>query len=182
MDVTAFLATLEALPLATRIRESLYLFPFIESAHVVGLTMVFGTIAIVDLRLLGFASARRPFTSVAADTLKWTWLAFALTVATGLLMFITNARVYFENIYFELKMAAIAAAGLNILVFELTGGRQVDRWDRRTAPPAGRAAAALSLVLWISVIFLGRWIGFTTTHATPTTDSDEINIEDLLPK
>jgi hypothetical protein len=183
LNTTDILAWLEASPLAGRIRESLYLFPLIESAHVVGLTMVFGTIAIVDLRLLGVASARRPFTSVASDTLKWTWLAFAVTIVTGVLMFITNARVYFQNIYFELKMVAIALSGLNMLVFELTTGKAVDRWDRRTAPAAGKAAAVLSLVLWISVIFLGRWIGFTTTRAAaPPTELEEINIEDLLPK
>ena len=56
MGIPDLLAALEASSLATGIRESLYLFPFIESAHVIGLTMVFGTIAIIDLRLLGIAS------------------------------------------------------------------------------------------------------------------------------
>ena len=69
----------------------LYLFPIIESVHVIGLTMVFGTILIIDLRLLGLASSRRPFTAIAADVLRWTWLAFAVTATTGALMFVTNA-------------------------------------------------------------------------------------------
>jgi hypothetical protein len=181
VDITSILAALEATSLAERLRESLYLFPLIESAHVVGLTMVFGTIAIIDLRLLGIASARRPFTSVATDTLKWTWLAFALTAVTGFLMFMTNARVYFHNLYFDLKMGAIALSGVNMLVFELTTRRSVNRWDTSAAPRAGRTAAALSLALWISVIFRGRWVGFTTTHATPTVEPD-VDIEQLLPK
>src|SRR5947199_2732774 len=100
-----FLAWLEASRLASSIRESLYLFPFIESAHVIGLTMVFGTIAIVDLRLLGIASTRRPFSRIASDLFRWTWAAFALTAVTGLLMFTTNAAVYYHNIFFRCKMA-----------------------------------------------------------------------------
>jgi hypothetical protein len=181
VDVAGFLSSLEASGLADRIRLSEYLFPLIESLHVLGLTMVFGTIAIIDLRLLGLAGRRRPCSLGAGDTLKWTWVAFAITATTGVLMFITNARVYFDNIYFELKMAAIVLAGINMAVFEVTSHRVVHRWDHTAAPPAGRAAAVLSLVLWVSIIFMGRWIGFTTTHATATPDLPA-NIEDLLPK
>jgi hypothetical protein len=179
MDVSAILKTLASSGLASWIRDSLYAFPLIESFHVVGLTMVFGTIAIVDLRLLGLAWTYRPFTRITRDVVKWTWVAFALTVITGLLMFITNAEVYFNNFQFRSKMVLIALSGINMLVFELTSGRAVHLWDNdEAAPPAGRLAGALSLLLWIGVIFLGRWIGFTTTgHITPDT---EINLDDLF--
>ena len=182
MTIEEVLASLQASGLATRIRDSLYLFPLIESAHVIGLSMVFGTIAIIDLRLLGIASVRRPFTRVASDVLKWTWLAFGLTVVTGLLMFITNAGVYYHNSYFRTKMALLLLAGLNMLMFELTTGRSVHRWDKKNAAPLpGKTIAALSLVLWIAIIFMGRWIGFTTTRAQFEPELD-IDIESLLPK
>ena|SRR2546426_594007 len=181
MGITEFLASLEASGVATRIRDSLYLFPLIESTHVIGLTMVFGTIAIIDLRLLGIASTHRPFTRIASDIMKWTWAAFALTVTTGLLMFITNADVYYHNFFFRSKMALLALAGINILIFELTAARSVHRWDKDSAAPlAGKTVAAVSLVLWISIIFLGRWIGFTTTR-TDLKPDDNINIEGLFP-
>ncbi len=180
--MSAVLAWLEASRLASTIRESLYLFPFIESAHVIGLTMVFGTIAIVDLRLLGIASTRRPFSRIAADTLKWTWAAFALTVTTGLLMFTTNAGVYYHNVYFRLKMAMLVCAGINLLIFQRTAFRTLNRWNTdKAAPPVGRTAAAVSLVIWIAIIFLGRWVGFSTTQAKFKTEP-EVNIEDLLPR
>lgn len=182
MQVTRLLAWLEGSSLADAIRNSLYLFPLTESLHVIGLTMVFGTIAIVDLRMLGVASTNRRFTTLVSDTLKWTWWAFAVTVVTGALMFITNASVYYDNVYFRVKMLLIALSGINMLVFELTTARSVRRWDEdRAAPLAGRAAAALSLLLWISVIFAGRWIGFTTTRAAHPIDPG-VDIEDLLPK
>jgi hypothetical protein len=182
MSADGILAWVEASSLAAAIRNSLYLFPFIEAFHVLGLTMVFGTIAIIDLRLLGVASAGRPFSRIARDVIKWTWMAFALTAVTGVLMFITNAAVYYANLYFRLKMLALALSGVNMLAFELTVFRSVADWDReRSAPPAARRVAAVSLILWISIIFLGRWIGFTTTRSTSTAEPN-INIEDLLPK
>src|SRR6185503_8326 len=114
MSIADLLAAVEASRLAATIRDSLYLFPLIESSHVIGLSMVFGTIAIIDLRLLGIASTRRPFTCIASHTLKWTWVAFVVTATTGLLMFITNAAVYFHNVYFQMKMVLIAVSGINM--------------------------------------------------------------------
>jgi len=182
MDLPTFLASLEASNLAVTIRNSLYIFPLIESAHVCGLAMVFGTIAVIDLRLLGFASTQRPFRRMASDTLKWTWAAFLLTAVTGALMFITNADVYFHNALFRAKMMALVLAGINMVIFELTAGRTIHRWDTaRSAPAAGKTAAVLSLVLWISIIFLGRWIGFTTTRAAVHQDKEpEINFDNLF--
>jgi hypothetical protein len=181
MSITDFLASLESSGLATTIRDSLYLFPLIESTHVIGLTMVFGTIAIIDLRLLGVAWTRRPFTRIASDILKWTWAAFALTVLTGFLMFITNAGVYYNNFSFRTKMALLALSGINMLIFELTAARSVQQWDKEPAAPfAGKTVAAVSMLLWISIIFLGRWIGFTTTR-TDVKPPDDINLEELFP-
>lgn len=182
MDLNTILTSLEATSIATTIRNSLYIFPALEATHVCGLAMVFGSISIIDLRLLGLASTRRSFQRLASDTLKWTWAAFALTAATGALMFITNAGVYYHNFFFRAKMAALVLAGLNMLVFELTAGRTIHRWDKDGAAPlAGKAMATLSLIIWISVIFLGRWIGFTTTHETiKQTPAPEINFDNIF--
>jgi len=183
VNIDRVLATLQATRLAEYIRESLYFFPFLESLHVVGLTMVFGTIAILDLRMLGIASTRRTVGRVASDVETWAWWAFGLTFVTGALMFITNAGVYYHNIFFRLKMATLAVAGLNVAFFEVTARRSIQQWnDEARAPAAGRAAATVSLILWIAIIFLGRWIGFTTTRVTGSKPDPGINIEDLLPK
>jgi hypothetical protein len=179
MDVPAVLQKLEASALAAGIRDSLYAFPLIESLHVIGLTLVFGTIAIMDLRLLGVASARRAFTRVKGDIMPWTLIAFALTVTTGFLMFITNASVYYSNFQFRVKMGLILLSGINMLVFELGVGKAPYRWDDQTSPPsAAKLAGALSLLLWIGVIFMGRWVGFTSTrNVEPAPD---VNLEDLF--
>jgi hypothetical protein len=182
MDIAAILQWLEASSLASTIRDSLLLFPLLESTHVIGLALVFGTIAIIDLRLLGAASSERPFKLMASDILKWTWGAFALTAATGSLMFITNASVYYHNFYFRSKMLLLVLAGINMASFELTLGRSVHRWDKApSAPPLGRAVAVLSLAIWISVIFAGRLIGFTTSRAKQTAPAPaDSSLEELL--
>jgi hypothetical protein len=182
VNIAAFLKALEGSGLATKIRESLLLFPMLEATHVIGLALVFGTIAIIDLRLIGLASSQRSFKRMYTDILKWTWAAFALTALTGALMFITNATVYYHNFYFRTKMLLLVLAGINMGVFELTLGRKVDSWDKApSAPPLGRVVGVLSIALWIAVIFMGRMIGFTTTRAAVVAPpSNSVNFDDFL--
>jgi hypothetical protein len=182
MDIAAFLKSLEASGLATGIRDSLWLFPLIESTHVIGLALVFGTILIIDLRLLGIASTQRSFKRMASDILKWTWAAFALTALTGALMFITNSLVYYHNFFFRTKMLLLLLSGINMLIFELTAGRTIHNWDKApSAPSAGKALAAVSLVMWIGIIIMGRLIGFTTTRAAVLAPPPAgVNFDDFL--
>lgn len=163
MNVATLLQTLDESAAAAAIRDNVYLFPAIETVHVIALTLVFGTIFIVDLRILGAAWIDRRVRQVEADTLKWTWAGFALAVLTGSLMFLSNAQVYARNLPFLVKLILLAAAGLNLLVFQFASRRKVEEWDTaRTAPLGARIAAMLSILLWTGVIVSGRWIGFTT--------------------
>lgn len=181
MDMGSFWTLLESTKLATGIRDSLYLFPLIEAFHVLGLALVFGTIAIVDLRLLGIASVQRPFSRITSDIMKWTWPAFVWTATTGLLMFITNANVYYHNFFFRTKIVLLALAGINLVVFERTAGRTMHHWDKDEAAPfAGKTAAALSLLLWITIIFMGRWIGFTTSQQSGVPADPGVNFDELF--
>jgi hypothetical protein len=94
----------------------------------------------------------------------------------------TNAGVYYHNFYFRTKMALLVLAAVNMLSFELTLGRTAHRWDKAAAaPPAGRAVAVLSLAIWISVIFAGRLIGFTTSRAKQTAPAPaDSSLEELF--
>ena len=182
MDFSAFLKSLEDSGLAVSLRSSLYYFPFLESIHVMALAVVFGTIVVVDLRALGIASRDRPFSRMSSELLRLTWGAFAVSVATGSLMFMTNARVYAHNTSFRVKMVLLALAGVNMAVFHLTAGRSMPSWDRSaTAPPAGRITAAASICLWLAIIVAGRVIGFTTTGAeAKEAPAPTLNFDDFL--
>jgi uncharacterized membrane protein len=181
MPVDTFLKSIEATNFATTIRDSIWMFPIIESIHVISFTLVVGTIGIIDLRLLGVASAQRSFRKMSSDILKWTWGAFIVTVATGVMMFSTNARVYYHNPFFRAKMVLLVLAGLNMLIFELSAGRTIHTWDQTAPTPRiGKAVAGVSLVLWISIIFMGRIIGFTTHPGAVAPPTPGVNYDNFL--
>jgi len=149
-------------PLAATIRSNELAFPWLESVHVLAITLVLGTIAVADLRLLGLASVKRPVTQLLQDVLPVTWVAFAIAAITGAALFTSNAVEYVHNTAFQLKMIMMALAGLNMVVFQLITFRSAGAWDEaRTTPVGARFAGAFSLLAWISIVAFGRWIGFT---------------------
>jgi len=150
------------LPIAEHIRANELAFPWLESIHVLAITLVLGSIAVADLRLLGWASVKRPVSQVLHEVLPVTWVAFAVALVTGLLMFTSNAVEYAHNKPFQFKMLLLLLAGLNMLVFQFVTFRTVGTWnDAVRTPPGARFAGAASLVCWIGVVAFGRWIGFT---------------------
>ena len=157
-----FISYFEDSGLADNIRENDVLFPLIESVHVVAICLVVGSILVVDLRLLGLASIHRSVSRVTSGILPLTWSAFAVAVASGTLLFISNATKYLGNGYFVAKIFLICAAGLNMAIFHGISARDLPRWENEIALPLpARLAGGLSILLWISVVTCGRWIGFT---------------------
>jgi hypothetical protein len=153
---------LQAMSIPTAIRENDNLFPWIESVHVLAIVIVVGSISIVDLRLLGVASRDRPVGRLMRDVLPLTWSVFALAALTGGLLFSSKAMDYAHNFYFQGKMVLLALAALNMALFHAFTGRAVERWGAMAQPPrAVKAAAAVSLLLWVCVVGFGRWIGFS---------------------
>jgi hypothetical protein len=157
----AFLHWLESTAPAIAISESSWLFPGIETVHVLAIALVVGSITMVDLRLLDINLRERGVGELIAEVLPWTWVSFAVAVCSGVLMFSSNATHYWGTVPFRAKMLLLALAGINMLVFHATIHRSVDTWGGR--PPTPRAAkisGGVSLGLWIGVVTLGRWIGF----------------------
>jgi len=156
------LEQLANLPFAVAISHGATLFPWLECIHVLAITLVVGTIAIVDLRLLGYPAHRKSADRLIMELLPYTWVAFAIAVLTGALMFASNAMSYAHNVQFQLKLVMILLAGINMAAFHLSVYRHIVDWDERhPPPPAARLAGVASLCLWTGVVFLGRWVGFT---------------------
>lgn len=157
-----FIAYFEDSGLADNIRENDLLFPLIESVHVVAICLVVGSILAIDLRLLGLASINRSVSRVTSGILPLTWVAFAVAVASGGLLFISNATKYLGNGFFVAKLLLICAAGVNMAIFHGISARDLPRWENEAALPLpARLAGGLSILLWVSVVACGRWIGFT---------------------
>lgn len=158
------LGALEASGLGQAMRQWLWLYPSVEIVHIVGIGLLFGSIAVLDLRLLGFSrtfSVRR----LSGHVLPWTAASFILIVPSGFMMFTAHATEFIESEVFVLKMLLILAAGVNAALFHTITFRTADVWDteemrRLPPPPSARAAGAISLLLWISVIACGRLLAY----------------------
>jgi hypothetical protein len=165
--IDSALKYLEATGFATAIREGSVLFPWIECIHVLALTLVIGSIAVVDLRLMGVTFRDRGVAEITAGVLPITWTAFGCAVITGFLLFSSNATTYGSNVYFRIKMALLVVAGLNMGLYHLVINRGVENWrSADTTPTRARIVGGVSLFLWLAIIAAGRWIGFTINAPT----------------
>ena len=161
-SITPFLEWLQALPLAVFIHKTPWAFTTVEVVHVFAVSLVLGTITIVDLRLLGIASTKRPFAELSRQVLPFTWAAFVVAVIAGSVLFMTRATEYFVNPVFWIKMLLIALAGINMMVFEFITVSDVQRWNvDQIPPPRARLAGGISVACWVLVIVFGRLIAFT---------------------
>jgi hypothetical protein len=158
------LGALEGSALGQAMRQWLWLYPSVEIVHIVGIALLFGSIAVLDLRLLGFSkniSVKR----LASHVLPWTAGAFILIIPSGLLMFTAHATEFIDSEVFILKMLLIMAAGVNAALFHTITFRTADVWDseemrKLSPPPSARLAGSLSLAIWISVIACGRLLAY----------------------
>jgi hypothetical protein len=163
MDLRAIALWIENGALGTAIRQSAWLFPTIETCHVLSIVTVVGSITILDLRLLGLASRERPISDILSDVLPWTWCAFLSAAITGSLLFSSKALEYYEDGPFRAKMVLLIVAGINMGIFELFTKRGITEWDKGRTPWRVKLAGAISLALWVAIVACGRWIGFTTS-------------------
>ena len=118
------LGWLESTPLALAMRSSLWLYPSVEIFHIVGFTLLVGTVAMFDMRLLGW-SRFLPVTGLARHLLPWSVASLLLIVPAGLLMFSAHPHEFLDNRVFLLKLMLIGAAGLNAVVFHFGAYRSV---------------------------------------------------------
>ena len=144
-----------------QIRESIWLFPVIETVHIFGIIALVGATSILDLRLMGLTFREEAVSKLARRFLPWAWFGFVVQVVTGALMFASEAVKMTENWAFELKMALILAAGVNAVVFHSLSYQSVDRWDHDpVAPLSARIAGASSILLWFGIVAAGRYIAY----------------------
>ena len=152
---------LEQTSIGTAIRESLWLFPVIETVHIFGIILLVGGTSILDLRLMGLTFRDEPVTKLAKRFLPWAWSGFIIQVATGLLMFASEATKMYINTAFQIKMLMIVAAGVNAFVFHSLAYQSVGKWDKDpVAPVSARIAGLVSILFWFGIVAAGRWIAY----------------------
>jgi len=148
----------ESTAVGEAIRNSLWLFPVIESFHLLALALIGGAVLLLDLRLLGIGMRRQEVARLARDTYPWLARGLSVMILTGILLFCSEAIKCYYSSAFWTKMFALAPA----LLFTFTIRRAVARASGgRLLPVWQKLTGLVSLSLWTIVGASGRWIGFS---------------------
>jgi len=137
-----------------------WIWPLCETLHFMGLALLVGIVGVLDLRMLGVAKAL-PLGPL-QRLMPWAILGFTINLVTGFLFFTGDPTQYLHNVAFAWKLIFIGLAGVNVILFYVTGlYRRVDNVAAgHDVPPAAKLVAAVSLVLWIGVMYWGRMLPF----------------------
>lgn len=137
------------------LNNSEWAFPVLECIHIIGFALSIGTIAIVDLRLLGLGMRHQAAARLAKDTAPWTLAGIAVMLISGPLIFSSDPVMYYHNPGFRFKMLALLLA----IIYNYTIHRKV---ALSVSPPLlSKLVGAVSLALWVSVVAGGLFIAFT---------------------
>lgn len=159
-DWMSLAAAVEGNVLATWLRSSAWGYPAVETLHISGLALLFGAAVAFDLRLLGMA-ALLPVDGVARFLLPLARIGFGLAVLSGLVLFMMQARTFAVMPLFFVKMATVAIAVTNTMIFHRGIFTSVGRWSHASRTPRrARIAAVVSLVCWTLALVCGRFLAY----------------------
>ena len=142
-------------PTTNPLNQIEWMFGFLECVHILSFAVAIGTIGLVDLRLLGSGPKGATAAQLHRDTLFWTIGGLAFAITSGLLLFSTDPERYAANPAFRFKAVCLCLA----LIYNYTVHRKVA--VSKASPTASALAGAVSLLLWIPVIFGGLFYAFT---------------------
>ena len=153
-----YFQAIEAGTIGEAIRESTWLFPFVEAFHLLALAIIGGAVLLVDLRLLGLGLKRQPVAELARDAQPWLIGSLLFMIGSGVPLFMSEATKCYYSFAFWTKMTALALA----IIFTFTVRRRVAFADEaRVSAGVARAVGLISILLWSTVGWGGRWIGFS---------------------
>ena len=143
------------------LHESIWMYPIVESVHVLTLCLFLGMTVMIDLRLLGASFTEMPVSQVYRRLAPWMFAGFTIMVMSGAMLFYAVPVKTYLNIFFRLKMTFLLMAGINVAVFHFSTSRTMPRWDLNRRPPVYvRLAGGLSLALWAAIAVCGRMIAY----------------------
>jgi hypothetical protein len=152
---------LDAQAWSTGIHESLYLYAWIESTHVLTLTLFLGMLFVIDLRMLGLAFVDVPAATIAARLNTPMMVGFTVMMITGALLYYAIPIRTTQSIWFRIKVVLLVAAAVNAFLFRARMASSVGRWNTDAVPPRRiRIGAGVSLGLWAGVVITGRTIAY----------------------
>jgi len=156
-DVPAIIHWMQNSDIGTGIRESIWLFPIVETTHVLALALSVGVLIWFDLRLMGWGMKHEPVSQIHKQVMPFAFVGFAIMMLTGVLLFWSEAEKCYLSGFFRLKVLFLVLAALNAGIFELGTKKSIEDWDKYPVPPRkARLAGLISILSWTAVIVAGR--------------------------
>jgi len=156
-DVPAFIQWMQNSSIGTGIRESIWLFPIVETTHVLALALSVGVLIWFDLRLMGWGMKHQPVSQVHKQVMPLAFIGFVVMFISGIALFWSEAEKCYTSGFFRLKVLFLVLAGINAAIFELTTKKTIEDWDKYPVPPIrARMAGLISIISWAAVIIAGR--------------------------
>jgi hypothetical protein len=147
----------EATGLGKMIRNSQYAFPIVEFFHLAALAVIGGAVLVVDMRLLGLGLKKTSVAQLASDAQPWMTGSLIVMLASGIALYSSEATKCYQSPAFWIKMISLALA----MLFTYTIRRRTAAADEQGISPfASKSVGVLSIALWFTVAWGGRWIGF----------------------
>jgi hypothetical protein len=139
-----------------------WLWPFMETVHFFGLSLLLGGLIVIDLRMAGHFKALNP--AATHKLLPFVFIGFGLNLITGVVFFYGDPMRYSVNIGFQIKMVLVIVAGLNALLYYWKINPVMHSWDPNAdSPPIAKFVAYTSLAVWTGVLLFGRLIPYVGT-------------------
>jgi hypothetical protein len=133
----------------------------LEGTHLLTLMLFFGTILMVDMRLLGVSFRKTPVSVISERVLPLTVFSMVIVMITGVVLFFSKPEEYWHNVWFRSKLVLLALAMINVVVFHKLVQKNQAEWDSAESPPAkAKLSAVLSIASWVLVIMCGRFIAY----------------------
>src|SRR5262245_18514661 len=161
MSLLSFCQWLAETPGSIALHESLFMYPLVESVHVLTLCLFVGMSTMLDLRILGLTLRRVPLTDITHRLFPWMFVGFAVMVISAVaLCYAIPVRSY-QSIWIRMKFLLPILAGLHAWDFHSAVYKSVRAWDVSVdVPPRARLAGILSLMFWAGIIVFGRMIAY----------------------
>lgn len=157
MQIEAFALWIESSAIARFVATAPYVYPLVSAIHLLGISVVVGSILFVDLRLLKLVGPQ--FDAALTSLVRASVAGFLIAAAMGLLLALVRLPDYIANPAFLMKLLVLLAAGLNAFLFRMVSKEQPIL--QMAGQVAGQIFAVLSLLFWTSAVLAGRWIAFT---------------------
>jgi len=161
MSLAELCRTIQDTQFFTAMRESMLVYPIVMSTHLTSIALFGGLILLTDLRLLGLAMNSVSISDMVQQTRIWKRIGFVIMVTCGVLLAGSKLVDYYGNPYFQIKLFLLALVGVHALVFHKSVYGNTAQLDAAPKiPRAAKAAACISILLWVGILTAGRWIGY----------------------